>query len=1333
MTVLDARQKRALAAELLRRRDQRARPIPLSAAQHRLWLLHELEPGVATYNIPYAFTLRGPLDIEALRRAFATIVRRHDVLRSTIVVCDGEPAYVVDDGSGFALPLLDAAAGACVEIVARESARPFDLRSDAPLRVLLLRVAADEHVLVVTLHHIAADGWSAGVLKRELGALYAAYRSAGAAPLAETACTYADFARRQRDDYAGSAFAERIGYWHARLDAPPRALDFGPPRDTIASPAAGALRTRILGPAERAALERVGRAHGTTLFATLLGAFALLLARFTGQRDFIVGSAFANRMRPEFEELIGFFVNVLPLRLALANDPTLDEWLAQIQRLAIDAFDRQDVPFDALVATARPARVATQVPLVNVMFVLNNVPDEPLELEALEVVARDIERTSAKFDLTLEATFAGGDLRLGFEYRTDRFDAGTIDAMLDALVTLVVAFDGTGSRRVSALPLLSPAARSRAVDDWNATARPLARERIERLFERRAAEAPAAIALVDGPFRLTYGELDGQANRLAHYLRAAGTDRDSRVGVLFERGAAAVVSMLAILKAGGAYVPLDPAYPRLRLEAALSAAGVTRVFTEERWAGALAGGAVEVFRLDADAGQLAAYAATAPAPLPGADGGDPAYVMSTSGSSGTPKAVIIAHTGIERLAVQPDYAPIGAADTVGHGAPLAFDAATFEIWAPLLNGARIAVLARDTLLDPAALRTAFERDRITIVFLTTPLAREIARTAPATFAPLHRLLVGGEALDAATVRAIMRAAPHTRLCNIYGPTETTTFATWHPFVTEPAAEPIPIGRPIVNTRAYVLDALLTPQPPGAAGELYIGGPGVALGYLDDPAETAARFIRDPFSDEPSARLYATGDRARYRADGAIEFLGRSDDQIKRRGYRIEPGEIEAALRALPAVGGAAVVAHGAAGETIRLVAYVTPADGCAIDTPALIDALRARLPEHLLPDAIEPIPTLPLTVNGKVDRADLAARLPSARAVTGARLRNEAEAAVAAIWEQLLATGPVAHDDNFFALGGHSLLALRMLAQIERTHAVSLPPALLFAEPTVARLARAMCEHSLRAEHSPTVAFNTGGAAQPFFFLHGSIGGGGFYCRTFAERIGAQRPVYAIRPHAKTRRTLPSFAAMAVDTVNEIKRLQPHGPYVLGGYCNGGLVAFEAARRLRAGGDAVANVILVDVPPVSRAMRRIAGVIDRAGIRLRLPKPLRDGTIAFTARLPHHSARFIASRDKVRHVARGVAKLLCRARPAMALRRIDGGTEKTILDPWIALTETYVAQQYDGRLTLLRTRDDDAGGGWLEVAPQTAVHVIPGTHVTCITDCLNETAVVLAEILTAEP
>jgi amino acid adenylation domain-containing protein len=1330
MTVLDPAQKRVLAAEILRRGEQRARPIRLSAAQRRLWLLHELEPASAAYNVPYAFTLRGPLDCAALRRAFATIVRRHDVLRSTIVVGDAQPAYAVDERWTFELPVVEAPADARAAIVARESARPFDLRTDVPLRVLLLRTAADEHVLLVTLHHIAADGWSIAVLKRELGELYAAYRSGGGTPLAETACTYADFAQHQREDYAGHAFAERIGFWHTLLSEPPPALDFGPPAGS-APPGAGALRSRVLSGAQRAALERVCHVHGTTLFATLLAAFALLLQRYTGQRDLIIGSAFANRTRPEFEELIGFFVNTLPLRLDLAGDPPLGAWLAQTGRLTIDAFDHQDVPFDELVAAARPARTATQVPLVNVMFVLNNVPDDALALEALEVTQLDLERTTAKFDLTLEVTFAGDDLRLAFEYRSALFEPGTIDAMLEALVTLCGAFEGAADRPVSALPLLSPAARARAVYAWNATAQPLAHARIERIFERRAAATPAALAIVDGSLRLTYAELDAQANRLAHHLRAAGTDRNSAVGVLFERSAGAIVAMLAILKAGGAYVPLDPAYPRLRLEQMLGAARITRVLTEACWAQALTGMPVELIRLDADAALIARHPSTVPPELPGCAFDDPAYMMSTSGSTGTPKVVVIAHAGIERLVTRADYAPIGAADAVAHAAPLAFDASTFEIWGPLLNGARISVVPRHLLLAPAELRSALERDRVTIMFITTPLAREIARTAPHTFAPLHRLLVGGEALDAATVKRILTHAPHTRLCNIYGPTETTTFATWHPIALPPAAGLIPIGRPIVNTRAYVLDGQQRPLPPGALGELFIGGPGVALGYLDDAAETAARFIADPFVDDPRARLYATGDRARYRANGEIEFLGRSDGQLKRRGYRIEPGEIEAALRSDPAVSDAAVVPQ-AHGEAVRLVAYVTAAAGSVIDPAALVDALRARLPEHLLPDAIEPLAALPLTASGKVDRAVLAACPLPQRVAVGQRLRTETEAVIATLWERLLGSGPIAHDDNFFSRGGHSLLALRMLAEIEREFGIHLPPALLFAEPTVAQLARAMCAESLRAEHSSTVAFHAGGAARPFFFLHGSLGGGGFYCRALAERIGPQRPFYAIRPHGNAAAAPPSFGVMAADTVAEIKRIAPRGPYLLGGYCNGGLVALETARRLRSGGDDVVNVVLIDVAPASRRLRQLAELIDGGAARLRLRDSLRERLIGVLARLPHHYARFVASPDKVRYVARGLAKLRRAATRGEASQRIDGDSHKTVLDPWIARIEAYVARSYDGRLTLLTTREDGVVGDWAKLAAHTAVHTIPGTHLTCITDCLTETASVLATVLAGE-
>jgi amino acid adenylation domain-containing protein len=1325
VTVLDPADKRALAAELLRRKAQRSRPVPLSAAQYRLWLLSELEPETPDYNVPVAFRLRGALDRAALQRALTAIARRHDVLRARITTVDGEPAYAVAENVGVALPVADAGDPAeCAQLLARESARPFDLRADVPLRALLVRCAAAEHVLLVTMHHIAVDGWSVGIFTRELSALYAAYAADETSPLAEPACTYADFAAWQRDAAGDRAQTENLRFWTAALTDPPPPLPFAALSDGTVS-AGGGLRARTLGASLHGALDRFCRARGTTLYATLLAAFAVLLERLTDRDDFIVGAAVANRTLPAFEEPIGFFVNTLPLRLRLTGEPDFATWLAEVQGLTLDAFDHQDVALQAVVEAVQPARVAGRTPLINVMFVVNNTPGEPLTLRGLDVTPVDIERTTAKFDLTLEATPLDDDTRIAFEYRTELFTTAAVDALLDAVVTLLGAAIADPHQRVSSLPVVPPDALDRQLHAWNATTQPLCGERIEALFERRARAQPAAVAIVDGANTMTYGELDARAAALARQIRARGSGPGAGIGMCFERGVNAIVAMLAILKAGGVYVPFEPAYPAARSAQMLAVADVRLVLTEQRWCARFAN------RCDVlayDGADIAPHDVDVIPPVPGS-GADAAYIMFTSGSTGPPKGVLVPHAGIERLVVDAAYAPITPADTLAHAATLAFDAATFEIWGALLNGARLAIVPAAVLLAPGGVRAAIGRDGITVQFMTPAFARELARSDPAAVAPLRRLIIGGDVLDVATVARLQSAAPRTQLVNGYGPTETTTFATTHAIdVLAPGTRAIPIGRPIRNTRAYILDRRRRPLPAGAPGELWIGGAGVALGYVNDAELTARKFRCDPFDGRPGARMYATGDRVRFLPDGSIAFLGRIDRQIKRNGFRIEPGEIEAALAADPAVSAAAVVVRGDGSSRARLAAYVATADP---DGGAIAQRLRALLPAFMQPDTIVALAALPVDVNGKVDRRALAAHAEPAAPRAAAELADEAEAALRAVWEELLGVRPIANDENFFALGGHSLLAMRMLAEVERRYAVRLTAALLFEEPTIAHLARAMRDGAVRRAHHGPDAFNAAGARRTLFFFHGSIRGGGFYCRELATALGPDRPLIAIRPHAVRHGPLPAIEAMAADAVALIKRGTPHGPYLLGGYCNGGLVAFEVARQLRARGDDVARVVLIDVPDVAPGVHAAHALLERGGTLLRVDAPLRARLGAQVARLPHHHRRFCASSAKREFIARRIAKLL--RVPQLA----SDAVPDPLLAAWSRLTEAHVPGRYDGRLTLLATRPDSPADGarghsWIGRAPHVDIRPIPGRHLTCLTEHLADTAATFAAVLASE-
>jgi amino acid adenylation domain-containing protein len=1318
---------------------QRLRAVPLSLPQRRLWLLTELDPEDSTYNVPCAYRLRGHLDVAALEAALNAVVCRHDVLRAVLNVLDGEPAYVVDPNFRLALHSVELApADTLASFLAREVARPFDLRAAPAIRALLVRVTADEHVLLLTFHHIITDGWSTAVFQRELGALYGACRRGMKSPLMALEATYADFAQRQLDRLGSVELSDSLHYWKEQLrDAPPF-LDILPGRTgSAAATSRGRLQSRKLPEEIRFALDAVCRRYGTTRFTTLLAAFTALLYRYTGQNDLIVGTVIANRTYSEFEGLVGFFVNTLPLRARIDGDPSFVAWLASVRAMTLDAFEHQDVPFQTLIEELQPARVAARTPLINVMFLLQNVPDEPLTLEGLEVMPISVDRTTAKFDLTLEVTEIGTDLTIGFEYRTDLFEDYAVDALLDAFETLLDGISRNPEASLSGYALLESESEHRQVVEWNATARPLRGFRVERLFEEQVEAAPDAIAVEDGDRLLSYRELNERANRLAHCLRSIGVHSGARVGLCLRRSADMIVAIVAILKAGGAYVPLDPEYPGERLALMLSDAQATIVVTEGD-VPQLAHAGVRLLEYNADSAPIAAFPATNLA-QDVERARDPALIIFTSGSSGTPKGVLVPHIGIERLVVDPNYLTIGAADVVAQTSTITFDAATFEIWSALLNGARTVIVSKDILLAPAALRSAIDDHGITIMFLTTALFREIVRGTPDTFGALRYLLVGGEALDVESVTRLFAGRSPANFRNVYGPTEATTFATYAAIeAARPPATSIPIGRPIVNTEVYVLDAGRKLLPLGATGELYVGGPGVAIGYLNDAALNRSKFVPHPFSGSPDAKLYATGDRVRYRADGILEFLGRSDQQLKRRGFRVEPGEIETALRRSAGVGDAAVVVREDASGRPRLVGYVAVNAPDRFATNTLMRELRARVPAHLVPDSIVAVAALPLKSTGKVDYGALRAQPVRAVIETAIPAANEEQAQLVSVWERLLDVRPIGIRNDFFDLAGHSLLAMRMIAEVEEIFGVRLPLSLLFEEPTIENLEAALRNHAATRifDRSPMVAVNTAGTAPPLFFLHGSINGSGYYSFGLAKRLGVDRPVYILRPHGVDGSSVPpTIEAMAADYINILRAARPHGPYVLGGWCNGALVAFEMARQLRGQNERVDNVILIEVEDANQPLRALIESVDHVRKVLKVNPQVRSRVVRSIARVPFHLRR-LKVRSSRQAILRKISVKLGQLGRFFERAQDDkqsAATTRDVLVKFGRASEAYVPRRYDGQITLMVAHNRAFGrmptAGWKTVAPHVDVRTIPGNHTTCVTDYIDETAKELADAL----
>jgi amino acid adenylation domain-containing protein len=1015
----------------------RESPGPLSFSQERLWVLEQLAPGTATYTIPAAIRMRGALDVDALRRALAAIVDRHDALRTTFSTVDGEPVATVS-AAALDVPVVELAGDDALRaFAAGEAAHPFDLAAGPLFRATLVRLAADDHALVLVMHHAVVDGWSLAVLYRELGALYAAFRRGAESPLAPLPVRYADFAAWQRAELGD--LERETEWWRGKLAGLPELLELPAdyPRPAVKSYRGAVVPARFPAPLA-AAVRALARESGATPFMALLAALAALLHRWTGAADFAVGTPTAGRPRPETEGLIGFFVNTLVVRADVAGDPTFRELLGRVREATLGAYAHQDVPFERLVDALRPERSTGHDPFFSVMLALQNAGELRPRLEGLEVERMQVPSTGARADLSFSLVEDEDGLSGLVEYSTDLFERATAERMLEQFRILLEAATAHPDTPVSALPLLAHGERAMLLEEWSGAPSPFPRERIDRIFARQAAATPDAVALAFDGGSLTYRELDERATRLAHHLRSLGVVAGTRVGVCLERSPEMIVATLAVLRAGGAYVPLDPAYPPERLAFMLADTAAPVLVTDERLAASLPRhGAATVF-IDRDVIEPTSGPIEA-----GTDAEAVAYVMYTSGSTGQPKGIEIPHRAVARLVRGTNFIDITPDDVFLQMSPASFDAATLEIWGALLNGARLALYPPEAP-SVEGIERAVATHRISVLCVPVGLFHLVVDERIGALRGVRHLFVGGDVLSADHARRVVTELPGTTLTNGYGPTENTTFTATHR-VSRIDGSTVPIGKPIANTRVYVLDRRMEPVPVGVPGELFAGGDGLAHGYLHRPGLTAERFVPDPFTS--GSRLYATGDRVCWRADGTLEFLGRVDTQVKIRGFRIEPGEIENVLRSHPAVRDAAVVAR-ANGDGKRLVAYVVGEE--SDDVRAF---LAGRLPEYMQPSAIVWMDALPLTPNGKTDRAALPEPEWSTPGAGHVAPRTATEEALATLWSEVLGAARVGARDDFFALGGHSLRATQLVSRVRGVFGVELPVRALFEAPTLAELA----------------------------------------------------------------------------------------------------------------------------------------------------------------------------------------------------------------------------------------------------------------------------------------
>ncbi|EMF8048869.1 amino acid adenylation domain-containing protein [Serratia marcescens] len=1051
-------------AQQLRRTDEALPPIeamprgaalPLSFAQQRLWFLTQLEGLSETYHIPLALSLRGELDLPAWRQSLDALYARHEALRSRFVTVEGQPQAHILPADALPLTVHDLRGRQDAQSQARQLAQrlteaPFDLTQGPLVRAALIRLADEEHLFLLTCHHIISDGWSTGILLRELGALYGALRRGDADPLPPLPLQYADYAAWQRRYLTPERLAAQAQYWRETLSDAPALLTLPTdrPRPTVQSFSGGEVPIAIDAELTQA-LRQFSRQHGGTLFMTVLAAWSLVLARMAGQQELVIGTPEANRGRLETESLVGFFVSTLALRIDLRDDPDLPTLIARIRHAVLAARENRDLPFEQVVELVNPPRHLGYTPLFQVMLAWQDGSVRDISLPGLQAESAELSYQIAKYDLTLDLAERDEQISGTLNFATALFDRATAERYGVYLVQVLRAMATNATQPASHLDLLPAAERELLLYGWNRTAEVYpAQSCAHVLFEQWVQRTPDAVAVVNDRDSLSYAQLNAHANQLAHQLIAQGVRPGDRVATSLERSVSLVIAQLAILKAGAAYVPLDPHLPVARQAWIIGDSGASLILCDRDIDREIAG-EIACLRID----RLRQNPTHDPA-VPRA-GGAPAYIMYTSGSTGTPKGVMVTHQGILRLAINNRFASFERGDRFAFAANPAFDASTLEMWGALLNGASLAIIAPEVLTEAEALAAALVRQGINVLFLTTSLFNQYAHSIAATLAQLKYLLSGGEAADPHAFARMLKEAGPVRLINAYGPTECTVFATTATIERVDPWQRLPIGRPIGNTRIYLLDEHGQPVPLGATGEIYIAGPGVALGYLNRAELTAERFLADPFN--PGERMYRTGDLARYLPDGNIDYLGRNDRQVKIRGFRIECGEIEARVAGHPAVREAVVDVLGEA-DNKRLVAWVVPEADAARQTLAvtLRQYLAGMLPEFMLPAAWVALDTLPLTPNGKLDRRALPEPQEDAyvREVY-AEPEGELETLLAGIWRELLGIERVGRHDNFFELGGHSLLAVKLMAQLRRV-GLSAGVQTLFTAPTLSTLAQTL-------------------------------------------------------------------------------------------------------------------------------------------------------------------------------------------------------------------------------------------------------------------------------------
>ncbi len=1302
---------------------------PLSFVQLQMWVLDRIMPGNPAYNVPVGYRLCGHLDATALEDSFNEVIRRHEILRTTFSVQNGEPVQCIHPACRIRMHFTEldpeTAESTLQSLASEEALKSHDLGRLPLVRVSLFKVGEAEHVLLINIHHIVADGLSIGLILDEVNVFYRAFVTGRKPHLPDPPLQYPDFAQWRRETVEDGAYGDQLRFWRKQLggELPLLELPADFPRPLTQSFRGSNAFLKLPQTLVRD-LSSLGALEGCTLFMTLLAAFQVLLHRYTGAEEIVIGTPVALR-GPGAASLIGSCLNMVALRCDLSGNPDFVEMLQRSRSTALNAFSNAELPFEELIKHLKIERNPGRNPVFQVMLQVLSMSTPTIG--ELEVSNFHFDTKSAQFDLGLHLYEEPGGYRARFEYCTDLFRGETVERLSSSYARLLQSVVSNPRQTIAKLPMLSDLEKYQVLSAWNDTSRPYPEDQcIHNLFETAAKRAPNRIAVECGEQSLTYSELNARANRLADFLRRSGVKPGNCVGICLDRSLDLVVGLLGILKAGAAYVPMDPSFPAERLAWMMEDAGITLLITETCLLKDLARPELKTICLDDDWEAIEQSASDNPELV--LSPSNLAYTIYTSGSTGKPKGVMIEHRSVVNLLLSMQEKPgFDEGDVLVAVTTISFDIAGLEIFLPLISRGRLVVAGKNEVVDGSALLERIASSGATVM-QATPATWKLMLEAGWVETPSLKMLCGGEPLPRELAnRMLQRGA---ELWNMYGPTETTIWSSVDKV--EPGPEPVLIGRPIANTQFYVVDKQLEPAPLGVVGELLIAGDGVARGYRNRPDLTAERFIESPALNSGS-RIYRTGDLARLRPDGRVELLGRLDHQVKVRGYRIELGEIEKILSQHEAVRDAVVMTQEDQHGDKCLAAYYLLAAGGKLNPGELGQFLRKKLPEYMIPNCFVEMDAFPLTPNGKLDRK----RFPIPESITSETAapfvepEGDEELQLAEIWKRALRRQSIGANDNFFDLGGHSLLAAQMFAQMERQIGVKLPLAILFQAPTIRQLAVVMQQRSWNNSWKSLVPIQTRGDRPPIFLVHGAEGNVLLY-KSLARNLGSNQPVYGLQSRGLDgrERIETRIEDMAAHYLKEIKVLQPKGPYFIGGYCLGGTIALEIAQQLRRAGESVALLAMIETYNVDGLPESAFTMVHRAqNVYFHLKNLLLS--------LSRGGFGFFFEKSKVELRRSKVSwNMLC----STMLDKLNHGDGVTYQHLKIRAVNrraqaAYRPLPYDGKITLFTTKGNYSGFAeydfrWGQIARQ-GVHVVKLPHYP--RGSLNDPFVeVLAEILKAE-